>query len=49
MFRDDWRVIEEHVVRGHVEHKVAKEIPAIAACIIASWHKRRAFLTTWVP
>jgi hypothetical protein len=27
------RVIEEHVVRGHVEHRVAKEIPAIAACI----------------
>jgi len=38
MFRNAWRVIEKHVVGGHVEYTIAKESPAIAAgigCLMA--------------
>jgi hypothetical protein len=33
MFRDAWPVIKERVVRSRIERWLAKEIPAIAACI----------------
>jgi hypothetical protein len=38
MFRNAWRGIDEHIARGHVEDRTAKEIPAIAAridCLMA--------------
>jgi hypothetical protein len=38
MFRNAWRGIDEQVARGHVEDRIAKEIPAIAAridCLMA--------------
>jgi hypothetical protein len=33
MFRDAWPVIKERVIRSRIERWLAKEIPAIAACI----------------